>query len=781
MNATLQPRARWRRLTPLVAIGLTTALAAAVPPVAACTYNTLTSGTPVTTTGTPAYYQFLQAAPYWTAVAVRPEGTSDWDLAVYQNTTGEPNCVTNILASSTLGGSSVDFVIGDFNHNSTNTYYAKAYRWSGSDEAQVQWDDGTDQLAVDAPPISRSMSTGQVIEVWDVYLTGGQSYAFHFDHWSSEDYKIFVFQNPGSTYWANRASAVASSSGCFGLTPSVTDFYAVVVINEGGVAGTYTLGVSSGLCTCPMQLTSGTPSTVGAPETDGSFGQYENYWTAVGVRGAPSADFDLAVYSKATGGTYPVCFSDLVQQSQAGSGTVDFVVGDFNSNPTGTHFARAYLFSGSGLGKLEWDDGCDQLLVNDAWTFRSTGSDDVLEVWDVLLEAGKTYGFIVRPGASEPMNLFLFRNPSGGVYWANSGAAVLQTTSFGIYTAPATGYYGVVVVNEDGTEGMYGVRVLTCEPIQPLTSGVPVFQAGGQGFYSFTQTVGYWTAVGHRHPSEDFDTFVFGSASGPPWNGCFADLKAGSAVDEIPDVDYVAGDFNHLAVGTYYVWVSQFRRYDTLGGATVEWDSGNDQFHVGEMPQRRSTGGNDVLECWDVYLEGGKTYSVNLDASAGVDARAELFQSQGGGVWWPRTASVYSSAGHGSYVAPVSDVYGLVVVNRNCGTGTYDIGIYEAGAAVDGAAPPSASGIEAIAPNPARGTMRLAYALDGRAAASFEALDMAGRVVWRQEDAERDAGRWSLEWRGLDAQGRRLPPGLYFVRMTVHGRTVAQRKVTLLE
>jgi hypothetical protein len=780
MNVGRLLRARPSRLALVLAIGVVAVLVVAAPFAVACTYYTLTSGIPQAVPSTPMFCRFTQGAPYWAGVAVRPQGSSDWDLVVYQNAAGEPDCVASPLAPSTFGGNAVDFVVGDFNHNASNMYYPKVYRYLGGEGAAVQWDDGTDQLTVDAAPISRNLESSQIIEVWDVLLAGGQQYSFHFDHSASTDFKTFLFQNPGGTYWAGRGSAIISSGGCFSITPSVTDYYGVVVINEGGVSGTYTLGVSSGLCVCPLELVSGTPGTVGAPETDYSFGQYQNYWTAVGVRGAPGADYDLAVYSKATGGTYPVCFSDLVQQSQMGSATVDFVVGDFNSNPMGTHFARAYLSVGSGLGKLEWDDGYDQLIVNDAWTFRSTGPEDVLEVWDVLLEAGKTYGFVVRPGASEPMNLYLFRNPSGGVYWANPGAAVLLTTSFGIYTAPATGYYGVVVVNQDGTEGMYGVRILTCEPIQPLASGAPVLLAGGQGFYSFSQTVGFWSAVGHRHPTEDFDTFVYGSASGPPWNGCFADLKAGSVLQEIPDVDYVVGDFNHVAVGMYYVWVSQFSRNATLGGATVEWDSGNDYMYVG-VPQHRSTGANDVLECWDVYLEGGKTYSVYLDPSAGVNARAELFQNQAGSGWMSRAASVYSGAGHGSYVAPVNDYYGLVVVNLNGGTGTYDIGMYEAGAGVDESPSPLASGIEAIVPNPARGALRLDYALDARAAARFEALDMAGRIVWRQDEGERDAGRWSLEWRGLDSGGRRLPPGLYFVRMTVGGRTVALRKATLLE
>ncbi len=43
--------------------------------------------------------------------------------------------------------------------------------------------------------------------------------------------------------------------------------------------------------------------------------------------------------------------------------------------------------------------------------------------------------------------------------------------------------------------------------------------------------------------------------------------------------------------------------------------------------------------------------------------------------------------------------------------------------------------------------------------------DLMGREVRRIERTGLAAGRWNLEWDGRDADGARLPSGLYFYRV----------------
>ena len=67
----------------------------------------------------------------------------------------------------------------------------------------------------------------------------------------------------------------------------------------------------------------------------------------------------------------------------------------------------------------------------------------------VYLTAGLTYSFeFNRFGADT--KLLLFRNPASSTYWVGRSGRVLETTGLlATYTAPATDWYGIVVVNDD--------------------------------------------------------------------------------------------------------------------------------------------------------------------------------------------------------------------------------------------------------------------------------------------------------------------------------------------
>jgi glucose/arabinose dehydrogenase len=71
----------------------------------------------------------------------------------------------------------------------------------------------------------------------------------------------------------------------------------------------------------------------------------------------------------------------------------------------------------------------------------------------------------------------------------------------------------------------------------------------------------------------------------------------------------------------------------------------------------------------------------------------------------------------------------------------------------------------AARPNPSAGSVRFALELPRSARVRFSVIDITGREVWSSGDAERDAGRWTLEWPGTRADGTRAPAGLYFARV----------------
>jgi hypothetical protein len=82
------------------------------------------------------------------------------------------------------------------------------------------------------------------------------------------------------------------------------------------------------------------------------------------------------------------------------------------------------------------------------------------------------------------------------------------------------------------------------------------------------------------------------------------------------------------------------------------------------------------------------------------------------------------------------------------------------------------------APNPARDVVAIRYALPRASAVRIEVFDPAGRRVRALDRAEAAPGTHVSSWDGRDARGRRLPSGVYFVRLRA-GDFVADRRVTL--
>ena len=87
---------------------------------------------------------------------------------------------------------------------------------------------------------------------------------------------------------------------------------------------------------------------------------------------------------------------------------------------------------------------------------------------------------------------------------------------------------------------------------------------------------------------------------------------------------------------------------------------------------------------------------------------------------------------------------------------------------------PGAALALAVGPNPARGTVRVAFALGAAGAARVDVFDGRGRLVARLLDGEVAAGARAAEW---DARG--AAAGVYTVRVTAGGQAAA-RTVTVV-
>lgn len=83
------------------------------------------------------------------------------------------------------------------------------------------------------------------------------------------------------------------------------------------------------------------------------------------------------------------------------------------------------------------------------------------------------------------------------------------------------------------------------------------------------------------------------------------------------------------------------------------------------------------------------------------------------------------------------------------------------------------------APNPARGPVRLAFALARGAQVRLEVLDPQGRLVRTLADGAWAAGAASVTWDLADQSGRRVAPGLYLVRLRADGAAATRRVIVV--
>lgn len=82
-------------------------------------------------------------------------------------------------------------------------------------------------------------------------------------------------------------------------------------------------------------------------------------------------------------------------------------------------------------------------------------------------------------------------------------------------------------------------------------------------------------------------------------------------------------------------------------------------------------------------------------------------------------------------------------------------------------------------PNPTAGGTRFGWELKRAAPVEVEVVTVAGRRVWSRRLGGYAKGPGWLDWDGRDAQGRRLPAGIYLVRVLAGGELLGSKTVVL--
>jgi hypothetical protein len=83
-------------------------------------------------------------------------------------------------------------------------------------------------------------------------------------------------------------------------------------------------------------------------------------------------------------------------------------------------------------------------------------------------------------------------------------------------------------------------------------------------------------------------------------------------------------------------------------------------------------------------------------------------------------------------------------------------------------------------PNPARGSVVLAFALARAGRVEISVHDVTGARVATPVAGVLPAGRHEARWDGTGRRGDRFPAGVYFVSFTAEGRLAGRRRIALL-
>jgi hypothetical protein len=225
---------------------------------------------------------------------------------------------------------------------------------------------------------------------------------------------------------------------------------------------------------------------------------------------------------------------------------------------------------------------------------------------------------------------------------------------------------------------------------------------------------------------------------------------------------------------------------DGVGGAIVAW---TDYLNLGSPATadiyalRFDDAGTipiaTLLQGYDVSLTGGApTISWTLSS---IDPGAELFVARAGSVG-------ESFVDRPSRMTTGSDV-SFIFVDEECEPGAsywYRVGIragaeketlFETGRVT---IPGTLFALMQNNPNPFNPTTTIGYYIPVAGRVTLDVYDSSGRLVNRLLDrAAKQKGTHSVEWRGVDAQGRRVSSGVYFYRLTSGKETISKKMVLL--
>jgi hypothetical protein len=794
----------------LATLCLLLVIGASAPDVAA--QRPLASGVCVDSTNVPTHYRFTQTGvPYWAVVGVAPQPGDDKDIYVY---TG-PNATGSLLAYSTATSGS-DFVVADFNHTSFGTYYPTVTYGTTWTPYMVEWKAGGKILPLNHALNVQIWGIGNecyAFDVWDVYLEAGATYRFMIHH-ADFTVRLALFRNPGTgAYWAGRDQSVFQISGVEtdgDYVAPASDWYGLVVgpvyrqpVNSAW-AGIEVRKLNTCAPLASRACVSAVPYSVSTGPVDSySFQQTPNWWSAVAV--APSAGDQKNLRLRAQC-DYNAGNAGYLAESVPPVGETALIVGDFNhvSPLPVTRFVNVDGGNPNAEYTIEWEDGADIFPVNSQLSGvigGTTGNCNLVEIWDIVLEAGKTYRLVSAEQGLAGPQFALFKNPGDSPYYADRNNAFWLIAGSGYITATptyTTDYFGLAVfANKRGESGSYTVAFEAMNDCDNIPTGSCVTSQGNvKDFFMGAMQNDYWIAVGVL-PSDgdDKDISVYSSCDGgEPLQG-FSNGTQGT--------DFVVADCNHppasLASGSLEPlannWYPRVTYGSTAASYTVSSDLGNDisqDLFPHNVVVSGAVGGVSgacgMLKIWDLYLVQGTQYHIGFTQGGGADVRLALFRNPTNyRLWAGRSARQWELSGSQNfeYTAPATDYYGFIVfANRRDKLGNYTIRVSSGITGIDPEPTmPDQYALYQNTPNPFNPTTEIRYDVPSRGGSggsvSLRIYDVNGRLVRTLFEGEESGGQKTITWDARDDGGTPVATGVYFYRLEAPGFSQTRKTVMM--
>ncbi len=213
-------------------------------------------GVPLLLSGLDEWPGFTPPAPAWAAVGVRGSVGHLFNLDVApspRSQFGPYHACTDSILGSQFSGLGTRVVTADFLTVPLRSYTAHANLEGQPQTTSLgyyEWDGATDEIVVNAGPVAITPPVNNVLDAWSILLDAGVAYDFDLvpDGGATASYELLLFgnPNPGTAYWASLPDAVFQTTGSGMHVPAISGLYGLMVVNDNGGTGGYSLSVTSG-------------------------------------------------------------------------------------------------------------------------------------------------------------------------------------------------------------------------------------------------------------------------------------------------------------------------------------------------------------------------------------------------------------------------------------------------------------------------------------------------------------------------------------------------------